>query len=400
MSKPIKVLLGIDEEYTHQAIFDCFKNRKEYEIILYDQNDKIQKKHAANLNYDVYWLEYEYLDFESLIQNSNDTKLMFNSYCIRKGLIRKAHIAYYLKKFLLKNSNSTLAKNVPETCIFELDYIDYLDEALNEAFEVELELKENEKRLEENIKTKKFILKSSMTNKGAEILIFDRRKQLEEFFQNRIDYLDENDENYDGSLDLREWVIQQYIDNPLLLPCYQKRKFHLRVYVIAVGNLNVYVYENILALFCLKSYNELDLEHKNLMSHITNTCFQYDATCSEDSKIKFNESDCIKEFWSLVFDETNKERNKTLKNHIFDQIKSVVASVFECLSCEKIVFQPLENAFELYGFDFLIDSNYNVFFLEANAFPDFKRKHKLIFYYCILTFVLLFFFLFNIRNRK
>lgn len=378
MAKSIKVLLGIDENYTQTAILECFKNRKEYEIIKYDQNDKVIMKHANNIDYDIYWLEYEYLDFEKLLQNSNDKKILFNSYCIRKGLIRKAHIAYYIKKYLLKNSKSTLAKHVPETCIFELDYIDYLDEALNEAFEVELELKENEKRLEENMKTKKFILKSSMTNKGAEILIFDRRKQLEDFFQKRIDYLDKNDENYDGSLDLREWVIQQYIDNPLLLSQYKNRKFHLRVYVIAVGNLSIYVYENILALFSLKSYNELDLKDQNLMSHITNTCYQYDATCNEDSKIKFNESDCIKEFWSLIFDEIDQERNNRLKNQIFDQIKSVVGSVFECLSCEKIVFQPLENAFELYGFDFVVDSNYNVFFLEANAFPDFKRKHKII----------------------
>ena len=38
-------------------------------------------------------------------------------------------------------------------------------------------------------------------------------------------------------------MIQDYIDRPLQLINYNKRKFHLRVYVVAVGNLNVYVYE-------------------------------------------------------------------------------------------------------------------------------------------------------------
>ncbi len=51
--------------------------------------------------------------------------------------------------------------------MFELDYLEYLDEALNEVFEVEIALKEN--MLKNGKKTKKFLLKPSMTNKGAEI---------------------------------------------------------------------------------------------------------------------------------------------------------------------------------------------------------------------------------------
>jgi hypothetical protein len=48
---------------------------------------------------------------------------------------------------------------------------------MNDVFEVENALKENElkKQRNNNEKTKKFILKSSLTNKGAEILIFDSR---------------------------------------------------------------------------------------------------------------------------------------------------------------------------------------------------------------------------------
>lgn len=83
-----------------------------------------------------------------------------------------------------KKPNSMLPKYIPETHILELDYLDYLDEALNDIFEVELALKNNLEIIEKgSSKTKKFILKSSMTNKGAEILLFDTKAQLEGFLK-------------------------------------------------------------------------------------------------------------------------------------------------------------------------------------------------------------------------
>ena len=359
-TKQYKILLGLDESYTQISILNCFKYRGNYKIYIYDRNDLKQKQQKENIIFDIYWLEYEDLDFEKLIYA--EKKLLFNSFCIRKGLIRKAHVAYYIRKYLLKNSKSCLSNYVPETYVFELDYLDYLDETLNDCFEVENELKENENRILNNQTTIKYILKSSLTNKGAEILIFDRRSQLEEYFIERVKNFNEDED--DCTIDIREWVIQKYIQNPLLL---NKRKFHLRVYVLAVGNLKVYVYENILALFSLKEYRDDNFSKDYFSSHITNTCVQF------GNNEKFEEAECIKEFWNLSFDSESEEKNKFIKNKIFNDIKNCVAEIFNCLGCEKIVFQPLENSFELYGFDFLIDSNMNCFFLEANAFPDFKQ---------------------------
>jgi uncharacterized membrane protein len=38
-----------------------------------------------------------------------------------------------------------------------------------------------------------------------------------------------------------------------------------------------------------------------------------------------------------------------------------------------VVFMALPNCFELFGFDFLVDSSLNCFILEANAGPDLKN---------------------------
>lgn len=179
--------------------------------------------------------------------------------------------------------------------------------------------------------------------------MFTTQSQLEEYFTEKDD---------EETCNLREWIAQRYITNPKLLSTYNNRKFHLRVYVVAEKNLRIYVYDGILALFASKSYDNND-ESYDRLRHITNTCAQVNSELSE--------SDLVKEFFRLedLSDET--------RSNIFEQIKSVVAEIFTGLHNEVTIFQALRNAFEIFGFDFLIDDNDQVYFLEANAFPDFKQ---------------------------
>ena len=57
-------------------------------------------------------------------------------YCFRKGLIRKAHLCHNTKKWAAKHPEGWLAKSVPESFIFELDDIEYIEEALCDVPEV------------------------------------------------------------------------------------------------------------------------------------------------------------------------------------------------------------------------------------------------------------------------
>lgn len=131
----IKVLIGIEENYTREKLINCFKYRSDYEVTVYDRNGNNDDADSYNF----YWLEYEDLDFENLTRRprTGDRKVLFNSYCIRKGLIRKAQLAFYLQKYISKKGPSRLlAKFIPPTYVFTLDYLDYIDEALNDLFEV------------------------------------------------------------------------------------------------------------------------------------------------------------------------------------------------------------------------------------------------------------------------
>lgn len=132
--KKIKVLVGIEEKYTRDKIVNCFKYRSDYEVSVYDRESS-NAEEIKSKDYDLYWLEYEDLDFELLTQ-IKDRKVLFNSYCIRKGLIRKAQLAFYLQKYISKKQSSHLCKYIPETHVLQLDYLDYIDEALNDIYEV------------------------------------------------------------------------------------------------------------------------------------------------------------------------------------------------------------------------------------------------------------------------
>lgn len=78
----LKVLIGIDESYTRDKIIDCFKYRSNYEVALFDRN----QRSLVDPSYDIYWLEYEDIDFERIANQKQQSKALINSFCIRKGM--------------------------------------------------------------------------------------------------------------------------------------------------------------------------------------------------------------------------------------------------------------------------------------------------------------------------
>lgn len=354
----VQVYLGISASYTRRKLLCALSNanaEEDKETSIYFHVNKYPCAHPPKSSTICYWLEYEDLDFQLLLNNalgisSVDQTLIANSYCFRKGLIRKAHLAFYINKYISKRNGSVLKRSFPETYFLDLPDVEYFDEAMNEIFEVEDYLRLNEtKQLHEKTT---FILKASLADKASELFLFNSREQLLDFFQSRFeDSEDGADLQY-----LREWVIQKYIDRPLLLN--GGRKFHIRTYILAVGALKVYVYGGMLALFAKNPYDLGNL--LDSYAHVTNTCIQSDQP-------DFDETSAVQDFWKLEGISVEK------LTHIFNQIKLIVADTFEALINEAAVFQPLPNCFELYGLDFLVDEKYQVYLLEANAFPDFKQ---------------------------
>ncbi|KAG2171369.1 hypothetical protein INT43_009030 [Umbelopsis isabellina] len=376
---PLKARVHFDQPYTQELVKQSLNEHSRFEWDIEDNvtDDSIPEGELIHLQ----WLEYELIDWGVLAAKSTQT--MSNSYCIRKGLIRKSQLAYNMTKYISKHPDTVLKTAIPETWLFELDHIDYLEEAMNDVFEVEQDLADNESK--ENDR-KAFIIKPSMANKAAGIHIFDTMEGLRSLFEKTKindsdseeeiedetsedgepggDDSEEEEEEYESDDDegdlsqIREWVIQRYVQQPLLL-C-GNRKFHVRAYVLAVSNIQVYLYRDMLALFALKSFDDADLSDQ--LAHITNTCIQTE----EDT---FVEDESVRLFWDLKNEGVAEEDLESM----FQQMQTVLGDIFDACTSEMTTFQAMPNAFELYGVDFLIDQDKKVYFLEANAYPDFKQ---------------------------
>ena len=172
-----------------------------------------------------------------------------SSYLVRKGLSRKAQLSLQLRRFCSKNPSSILHKAVPFTMILEtwnafeemkLDFgrgtfASFEDHGITKAplrQRLDWCLVDAKATMEDEVHAgKTWILKPSVTNKGQDIAVV---KDWEDV----LSTLESADHN-------REWVMQRYIERPLLVGGH---KFHLRVYVLCVGALRVFVYDRILML--------------------------------------------------------------------------------------------------------------------------------------------------------
>lgn len=405
--------------YPHikSAISTKFPNSQIISVLPSDQ-DKEPKPSTEN-QLTVHYGEYEDLDFDRL---STDPNYFGCSYIYRKGIIRKHFLSHTIAMYTAKHPDSILVQAAPETFQLQVDYAEFLDDSLDESFELRRELEINE----ENEVRKSYILKPGMSDKGQGIRIFQTiaglQRIFDEFEEDETETDDDEDEDEDKNNDvadnmknlsisndsgydnnvitsqLRHFIVQEYYDSPLLLPAYSNRKFHIRVYVVCIGALKVYVYKNMLALFASTPYvkptaskspkettednndnddddDESDKDYQEgeyipLDGHLTNTCLQ---PSSSDSTEPEND-DFVHLFWDL---EDLSDSNKT---HIYNEICETTGDLFRAaVGAGSINFAPLDNAFEIYGVDFLVnaptdnDNLPHVKLLEVNAYPDFKQ---------------------------
>lgn len=387
---------------------------------------------------------YEAIDWEYVASHPGTS--LVNSYMLRKALIRKHYLSATVDQWVTKRPDSILKAHFKRGEAFELDYAEFLDDALVEAFELRASLERNEgvattqgqdqqngndsskssdaatAEICGNVEAEEgdaytmngspeggeeqptnttitdgnpasqrewWILKPGMSDRGQGIRLFSTMQELQEIFDEweadapDSDQEEEGDENdggqeaqksrddsaddgdYLATSDLRHFVAQSYIHPPLLLPGHDNRKFHIRTYVLCVGGLDVYVYREMLALFAGKPYVAPWDESSDLEVHLTNTCLQRSA-----------KDGSVHRFWDIDLDtrQNDTSASSVSKDAIFDQICKITGEVFEAAAREMMMhFQPLPNAFEVFGVDFLVDAEGNVWLLEVNSFPDFKQ---------------------------
>jgi len=359
---------------------------------------------------------YETLDFEVAL--SKPTSLI-NAYVIRKALIRKHYLSNTIASWVTKHPESCLKRHFKPAVEFELDYAEFLDDALLECYELHDAFAQNKEKATADREW--WILKPGMSDRGQGIRLFSTEQELINIFEQweaehpDSDEEDEDEEDDDKGAEsngdeingteapqedsipsgitkdyittshLRHFIAQPYIHPPLLIPSapYHNRKFHIRTYVVAAGALRVYVYNRMLALFASETYappwetcagedeeadsDELLQRLRNV--HLTNTCVQSSSAAGGIAAgPQANES--VHLLSSLPLPEGVFE-------DITLQIQAATAEMFKAAASPPTNFQALPNCFEVFGVDFMVAedgrSQYTAWLLEVNAFPDFGQ---------------------------
>jgi tubulin---tyrosine ligase len=360
--KPKKTLynaiLAVDCPYAFRHFSDAFARRPWWRVITNgpgvpivdgtDEGSVFIKHNKVALQID----EYERVDWDVVMKGgkAGDSGYcpMTNNFCIRKGLSRKANFALQMSRHARRFPESAIAKALPETALIDtvpvfhsrphwLDLRSALNEALLDADEaIEAAAKEAGSKGESK-QPPLWILKPSLGNKAMEIAIVSTIEQVTAFLKEWRD--------------IGQWVLQRYIERPLLLN--GGRKFHIRLYVLVNAAMEVYVFREALLLFAVNKYNPED-GGKDLHSHITNTCVGVTHS-------SFNEEDYVKRLSDLPsllaeregVDDPSLYLDKAAA--LYSRICSVVSDCFLALERETSVYMPLEGCFELYGADLVLE---------------------------------------------
>ena len=159
-------------------------------------------------------------------------------------------------------------------------------------------------------------------------------------------------------------IIQKYIENPLL---YKGRKCDMRIWVLITQSMKVYVFKEGHLKTCSIEYN---IDSKDAFAHITNYSFQkYNRNFQKYEKgneVPFYE-------FQKFLDEEYSEKKYNIKKDLLEQIKEIVKITMKSVK-DKINKNNRNFQFEIFGYDFMMDKDFNLFLIEINTNPGLEES--------------------------
>ena len=154
-------------------------------------------------------------------------------------------------------------------------------------------------------------------------------------------------------------LIQKYIESPLL---YRGRKCDMRIWVLLTHEMKVYFFKEGHLKTCSVEY---DVNSEDAFTHITNYSFQ--KYNSNFQKFEKGNEVPFYEFQKFI-DEAYPEKHYKVKKNLTKQIKEIIKVTMLC-SRNKINKNKRSFQFEIFGYDFMMDSDFNLFLIEINFNP-------------------------------
>ncbi|KAK9814713.1 hypothetical protein WJX72_010319 [[Myrmecia] bisecta] len=165
----------------------------------------------------------------------------------------------------------------------------------------------------------------------------------------------------------RRWIVQKYIERPLII---HDRKFDIRQWVLVTGldPLTIWFYQDSYLRFCAEDYDATNIS--NVYSHLSNNCIARRSTQFESGSLGDGNMWSSADFERYLAT-TVSDRPGLWRNHIQPQMKRIVEMT---LACATDTLEQRQNSFELFGFDFAVDTSYNVWLIEVNCSPSLEHS--------------------------
>ena len=162
-------------------------------------------------------------------------------------------------------------------------------------------------------------------------------------------------------------ILQKYIEKPLL---YYGRKFDVRIWVLLTHKMEVYVFKE----GHLKATSvKYDVLSKNSYVHLTNYSVQkYNENFS---KFEYGNEISFEDFENFLLNEQGIKMDfkKELLPKIYDIIKISMLSVKDLINTNSKKY-----CFEIFGYDFMFDCDFNPYLIEINTNPGLEISSPLI----------------------
>lgn len=199
-------------------------------------------------------------------------------------------------------------------------------------------------------------MKPTSKCQGKGIFIFNKIADISKWKGSNKDLAAEN------------YVCQRYILNPLL---FGGRKFDMRIYALCLSYnpLTVYLYRNGFARFAHDHYDNLDTE--NLCTPAptqTNTSPTWPSTCTRPPT-----SNASAGSGSSITSRTSCSASTHTHKHRFglektnESFSDVQRAIVKSLKAVQKLVTNSPHSFELYGYDFLFDTDGKAWLLEVNG---------------------------------
>jgi len=162
------------------------------------------------------------------------------------------------------------------------------------------------------------------------------------------------------------WVIQKYIERPLL---YKGRKFDIRMWAVMNWKGEFHYYKHG---YIRTSSDTYSLNSKLSHVHLTNNCLQ-----KHGDKYGIHEQGNTLDFSIVELFVKEKYESFSFEEHVIPRIKDLMIDTFLSVKND---LNPSKrpNCFELLGFDFMIDEDLRTWLIEVNTNPYLGVPNKFI----------------------